>query len=137
RTTARPLLRDAPDAHEARPAEALATDPDAIAHRRAAGLHQIEKMLVAVDDDRARLLGRPELDDLALEGLRHFLVGGVVFARFLLVLVAPFSGLWIEDLCLRCKRQRRADRGQDDRNTHAKSHAAAGNRAFFAPWGDG
>src|SRR5262245_22485700 len=57
RRPVRPLLL-APDPLHALPLETVAADPDAVAHGAVVGLHQLEKTLGGVDDDRARLLVR-------------------------------------------------------------------------------
>jgi len=100
-------------------------------------LHQIEKMLVTVDDDRARLLGGAELDDLALEGLRHLLVGSVVFSRLLLVVVDPFVRLRVEDLRLRGKCNRRANHCHGEHGAKRDASAAGGRTAIVACWRNG
>src|SRR5690606_17803951 len=68
RRPCRPFGR-APQPHDAGPAETFPSDAYSIAYRLMAGLDQIEKMLVAVDDYRARLLGGAKLHDLTPEGL--------------------------------------------------------------------
>src|SRR5204863_6328279 len=51
----------------ARPDKAGAPDPDAVADRLAAVLHEIEQALSRIDDDGAGLLGAGIFDDLPVE----------------------------------------------------------------------
>jgi hypothetical protein len=48
------------------PGEAFAPEPDAVAHRLAAFAHQIEEVIVGIDDDRARAFARGIGDELAI-----------------------------------------------------------------------
>ena len=86
-------------------------------------------MLVAVDDDGARLLGGPELDHLPPERLRHLLVRGVVFARLLAVVFDPFAGLRVEDLRLGGISERRADRNRQRHTADSRQSATRGSVA--------
>src|SRR5690606_25284837 len=48
----------APDLHHARPAEAFASDADAVAGGPVLAVDEVEKLVVSVDDDGARLVAR-------------------------------------------------------------------------------
>src|SRR5687768_1650900 len=76
----RPLGR-ASNTHDACPSEALSADAYSIPDRLLARLHQVEKVLISIDDDRTGLLGGPKLDDLHAKRFGHLLVRPVIFVR--------------------------------------------------------
>ncbi len=81
-------------------------------------------MLVAVDDDRARLLGRAEGHDLHAESVRRLVVAGVILARLFHVVVDPGARLRIEDLRLRGK----GDQGSQAQGGSGQDKCSRGDR---------
>src|SRR5262249_39283832 len=125
----RPFLGYAADADDARPSEPLAADANAITYGRHAPLDEVEKMLVGIDYDGAGLLRGAEFYDLPATRLGHLLVGGIIFARLLLIVVDPLVGLRIEDLRLRRIGQSRANDDSD-----GQGHAGPGKSTVARLW---
>ncbi len=101
-------LGPAPHPDDTRPTETFAAHTDAVANRLTTRLDQIEEMLVAIDDNRARNFRRAKRHHLSAKGLGNLIVSREILSRFPLVVVHPFLCLGIVDLCLgkRCKRNK-------------------------------